>query len=333
MANSIRERRTTLKIEAPESPRYLETDMASKQVDIRTALRSSLGATRPPDTVTQEVFEHNDRHLRRLVQIQSGERPDGNDLFAYMEDLRYTEIQTSLFVYLLPICLEVWRNDVCGVDTSYAGVVEHFYPVLADRHVFDVHLTPNQTAKVSDFMREAILEEIDEQRGLAFHGSRARPYRWLRELATYGVLLPNVESLWTEWWSLRTIGRAVAAIQYISCLIYPENENPVFTPWTPSDGGGPPCLWEFEGHLYEHRWLEPNVSFLRKTLSVDSVGRLLSLAVSHLAHEPEHSVATLVQGDFPLCEATVASRCAALPQVLETKQESGKLFEWPTKDS
>jgi len=77
-----------------------------------------------------------------------------------MEDLRYTEIQTSLFVYLLPICLEMWRNDMRGVDTSCAGVVEHFYPVLADRHVFDVHLTPKQTAVVSDFMRRAILERL-----------------------------------------------------------------------------------------------------------------------------------------------------------------------------
>lgn len=330
MANGVRERRTTLKIEALDLPRYLGTDMADKHVDVRTTLRKSLGATRPPDAATQEAFEHNDRHLRRLERLQYGERPDGKDLFAYMEDLRYTEIQTPLFVYLLPICLEVWRNDVCGVDTSYAGVVEHFCPVLADRHVFDVHLTPNQTAKVSDFMRQAILEEIDEQRGLAFQGSRARPYRWVAELTTYGVLLPDVERLWKEWWSLRTTGCAVAAIQYISCLMYPENENPVFAPWTPNDGGGPPCLW-FEGHLYEHRWLEPNLSFLRKTLSVDSVSNLLSLAVTHLVGEPEHSVATLVQEDFPLWEATVATRCAALPQLLETKQEPGKLFEWPTK--
>ena len=115
--------------------------------------------------------------------------------------------------------------------------------------------------------------------------------------------------------------------------MYSQNENAVFAPWTPNGGGGPPCLWEFEGHLYEHRWLEPNVSFLRKTLSVDSVSNLLSLAVSHLVGEPEHSVATLVQEDFPLCEATVETRCAALPQLLETKQEPGKLFEWPTKAS
>jgi hypothetical protein len=307
--------------------------MTANQVDARTGLRKSLGATRPPEKVTQEPFEHNDKHLRRLVRLQSGERPDGNDLFAYMEDLRYTEIQSSLFVYLLPICLEVWRDDLRGVDSSYAGAVEHFYPVLADRHAFDVHLKPKQSATVSEFIKRAILEEIDDQRGLAFEGARARPLRWIGALTTYGVFLPDVERLWKEGWSLDTIGRSIAAIQYISCLMYPENENPVFAPWTPNGGGGPPCLWEFEGHLYTPRWLEPNVAFLRKALNAHSVGKLLSLAVSHLAGEPEHALAAVVQEDFPLCEATVAARCAALPQLLETSQQACRLLEWPTKPS
>ncbi|MGB6470429.1 MAG: hypothetical protein WBE88_06195, partial [Candidatus Acidiferrales bacterium] len=274
-----------------------------------------------------------DKHLRRLVRLQSDERPDGRDLFAYMEDLRYTEIQSSLLVYLLPICLEVWRDDLRGVDSSYAGVVEHFYPVLADRHVFDVHLNPKQSATISDFIKRTILEEIDDQRGLAYQGARARPLHWIRALTTYGAILPDVQSLWTEWWSVGTIGRAIAAIQYISCLMYPENENPVFAPWTPNSGGGPPCLWEFEGHLYTHRWLEPNVAFLRKILNADSARKLLSVAVNHLAGEPEHAPAAVVQEDFPLCEATVAARCAALPQLLETRQEAGRLVEWPIKPS
>lgn len=182
-------------------------------------------------------------------------------------------------------------------------------------------------------MRRAILEEIDDQRGLSYRGARARPLRWIRALTTYGVFLPDIERLWTAWWSLGTIGRAVAAIQYISCLMYPEYENPVFAPWTPDGGGGPPCLWEFEGHLYSHRWLDPNVAFLRKALSVQSVGDALARAVNQLASEPERTIAALVQEDFPLCEATVAARCADLPQLLETNQESGRIFEWPTKPS
>jgi hypothetical protein len=303
--------------------------MPKGQIDVRTALRKSLGATRPPEKITQEAYAQNSAHLRRLARLQSGERPEGSDLFDYMEDLRYTEIQSSLLIYLLPICLEVWRNDLRGFDSSYGGVVEHFYPVLADRHVFDVHLKKKQSETVSQFMRHTILDEIDDQRGLSYEGATARPYRWFSELTTYGVLVPDMDRLWTAWWSLSTMGRAVAAIQYISCLMYPENENRIFAPWTRDGGGGPPCLWEFAGHLYAHRWLEANVAFLRSSLGVHNISDVLTIAVSRLADEPEHSVAARIQEDFPLCEATVRTRCGALPRFLETKQEAGRDFEWP----
>jgi hypothetical protein len=46
----------------------------------------------------------------------------------------------------------------------------------------------------------------------------------------------------------------------------------VFAPWTGDGRGGTPCLWEFNGHLYSHRWLEPNVEFLSRTLTVSAVG-------------------------------------------------------------
>jgi hypothetical protein len=297
---------------------------------MRGALRSALGVTHPPERITQESFELDDGHLGRLVRLQPGERPNGNDLFAYTEDLRYTKVQGSLLAYLLPVLLEVWRDDVRGIENSYAGVVEHIYPILADRHVFDQELTPKQNATVSAFMRQVILEEIDNQRGLAFSGKRAQPYRWVREIATYGVILPDLESLWTTWWSLDAIGRAIAYIQYLSCFMYAANENPIFSPWTPDAGGGPPCLWEFSGHLYTHCWLEPNVRFLRRTLNVQSLRDLLDRATERLLGEPEHAAAANVCADFALCASTVEARCIELPEILGTPQGPGRLHEWST---
>jgi hypothetical protein len=92
------------------------------------------------------------------------------------------------------------------------GFVEYFYPVLANKHVFDRRLQPRQTSAVWLFMRESILEEIDDQRGLAYKGMDARPYRWMMALMTHGVLLPDVGQLWKEWWSIDTLGRAVAIV-------------------------------------------------------------------------------------------------------------------------
>ncbi len=302
----------------------MSTDLVNKRIK----LHRTLGVTRPPEKITQEPFEGNDRHLRRLVRLRPGEQADANDLWEYLHDLRNTDIQGPLLVYLLPFCLQAWREDLRGTSDGYGGVIEYFYPVLADRHIFDLHLTPKQSAVVSEFLRQTILEEINDQRGLAFHGSRTRPHRWFRALTTYGVLLPDVERLWTTWWSLETVGRAIAAVQYISCLMYSENENPVFAPWTPDRGGGPPCLWEFEGHLYDHRWQEPNVNFLKGILNVQRVGDLLVQAVERLVGQAEYDAAAAVLQDFPLCTATLEARCAELPQLLETTQYSSTILAW-----
>src|SRR5262249_211513 len=301
--------------------------MGANQADSMIALRRAFGRV-APDQITQEAFEGNDRHLRRLLRVKPGERPDSQDLWEYLRDLRYTEIQNSLLAYLLPACLQLWCDDLRGTNDAYGGFVEHFYPVLADRAVFTKHLTTRQTEAVSEFMRPTILEHIDDQRGLAYQGPKAEPYRWIRAVTTYGVLLPDVERLWTAWWSVDTVGRAIAAVQYISRLMYSENENPVFAPWTANGGGGPPCLWEFEGHLYSHRWLEPNVSFLRGVLSVSGVSGAFTRAVARLSDQPEHEVAALLQADKPLLVETLQARCAELPRLLETSQEPGRVLAW-----
>jgi hypothetical protein len=289
-----------------------------------------MGSVAPPEKITQEAFDRDDGHLRRLVRLRPGQRAEASDIWNYTQDLRYTEIQGPLLAYLLPFCLEAWREDLRGVS-GYGGFVENFYPVLADCRIFEVDLNPKQSAAISKFMRQTILEEIDDQRGLAFEGMKARPYRWFRALTTHGVLLSDVERLWTPWWSLDTIGRAISAVQYISCLMYSEYENPVFAPWTGERGGGPPCLWDFAGHLYTHRWLEPNVTFLKGILSATRVEEVLSRAAKRLIGQPEHDGAASVQEDFPLCIETVESRCSELPLLLETTQKPGSLLEWSRK--
>jgi hypothetical protein len=283
----------------------------------------------PPTQITQEPFDSSPKHLNRLGRLGPGDRAEVADLWEYTQDLLYSrEIQGALLQYVFPFCLKAWCEDLRGAHSGYGGFVEHFYPVLANKHVFEKHLTPAQTMAVSQFMREAILAEIDDQRGLTYSGTGARPYRWITALTTYGVLLPDVDQLWSAWWSIVTLGRAVAAVQYISCLMYGVNENPVFAQWTPARGGGPPSLWEFGGHLYEHRWLEPNTRFLRRILSPDEVTDVLRLAVERLGGQSEHEIATEIKSDIPLCAETLTARCAELPGLLETPPQPAKLHEW-----
>jgi hypothetical protein len=109
--------------------------------------------------------------------------------------------------------------------------------------------------------------------------------------------------------------------------MYPATENPVFAPWTPDGGGGPPCLWQFEGHLYNHRWLDPNVAFLAKKLTSQRVRDVLHKAAEVLGQEPEHAVALEVLADLPLCIETLEARCVELPRILETMHQT-PLAEW-----
>jgi hypothetical protein len=215
-----------------------------------------------------------------------------------------------------------------GVRTDYGAFVEHFYPVLADHHVFETHLTARQTAAVSQFMRSSILEEMDAQRGLAFRGKSARPYRWIGALTTYGVVLPDVERLWAEWWTLETVGRAISLLQYVSALVYEDDKNPVFAPWSPTEGGGPPCLWDFAGHLYEHRWLEPNVAFLKRTLVPSAVGDAVRRAVLRLSGQQEHEMPMRLESDIQSRAETLESRCTQLPTLLATTQEADTQLAW-----
>ncbi len=298
--------------------------MITDQADQRISLHHALGALRPPENITQEAFD-DDAHLRRLVQLAPGGRAEAGDLLEYTQDLLYTDIQRPLLAYLLPICLEAWRDDLRGTHREYGRFVEYFYTVLATRSILETHLTPQQGAVIADFMRQSILDEVDDQRGLAYEGSGARPYRWFLAMTTHGVLLPDVDRLWTAWWSLATVGRAVAAVQYASCLMYPERANPVFLPATRERGGGPPCLWEFAGPLYTKRWLEPNINFLQGALTVAAMNDVLKRAVERLLGQPEHDAAAQVQADLPSRVATLTARCTELPKLLAKNQPVASL--------
>lgn len=289
------------------------------------SVRRALRAPSPPP-ITQEALDGDRGHLRRLVRLERGTPAGAGDLWDYTQDVRFTEVQGDLLIYLLPVCLQAGHDDLRGVP-DYGAFVEHFYPVLADRGVFDTHLTPAQTAVVSAFMRQTILDEIDAQRGLFHSGWGRAVYRWTWALTTYGVVLPDIADLWGDWWRLETTGRAVAAVQYASALMYPDDANPIFAPWTCQEGGGPPSLWEFSGHLYEHRWQEPNVAFLRRTLTVPAVSDLLERAAAKLSGEPEHPAASRVLADLPQRREMLAARCAELPDLLAQTQGTD-LLRW-----
>lgn len=99
--------------------------------------------------------------------------------------------------------------------------------------------------------------------------------------------------------------------------MYPNGKNPVFAPYTREKGGGPPCLWEFDGYLFESRWQEPNVEFLEKLLrTTENVTNVLTEAVDCLNAHCELAIAHKVLSDVPQCSERLSERCNALPIIL-----------------
>jgi hypothetical protein len=195
-----------------------------------------------------------------------------------------------------------------------------------------VSLAPGQRADARDLVDYALDITYEEVQGdLLRYALPICLQAWRQDLLghdkAYGGFVEHFyPELWTAWWSSGSVGRAIAIVQYASCLLYGATDSPVFTAWTRIGGGGPPALWEFAGHLYTHRWQEPNVSFLREALTPQAVLEVLRRAAVQLDGQPEHTLAAQVVKDATAREAI--SRCAELPRILERTQDPGDRIEW-----
>lgn len=268
-----------------------------------------------PSAITQEPFDYDASHYQRLCRFDA--KPDPIDLYSYADDLKYQEIQTDLLLFLLPVCLSAWQVDLMAShESKYAGFVEQFSAVLAKHAGFQNLLTQPQRKAVSKFMRHVILDKIDLERELTFSGMHASPYSWISAIGTFGTAFLEISDLWEEWWSCPTIGRACGVLQYTSVLMYPDDKNPVFSPWTPDAGGGAPVPWETDGHIFDQSWLTENVEFMRVTLTPSYVKNSISEAASILRSESGSLIAEKMVADFGNAATFVELRIEELIQHL-----------------
>jgi hypothetical protein len=144
----------------------------------------------------------------------------------------------------------------------------------------------------------------------------ASPYRWVQALVSYGVLFSDIETLWNEWWQTKTPGHAIAAFQYASALLYDAGKNPVFAPWTRDKGGGAPALWDCGCHMFDVGWTEGNLSFLKRTLTVDYFKKRLGLSLERIPTGPVKEIALRIVHEFPQQEVLLALRIEQLPELL-----------------
>lgn len=301
------------------------------------------GHVNPPKQVWQRHTHGYDDSLRRLGSESPS--PDlSQDLYWYVHDLRLFEpyqddLQDDLLRYVMPNLAKVWWDHLR--TDAFGGTIEMFLQAIASQQPSDddpkgertsvlLRLSGKQREALAWFMRNAILDCLDERRGLAFHGmaESASLYRSLRAVMSYACTFPDINVIWEEWWSLNTPGLASSALCYASSLMYPDDANPVFSRWTDDSGGGPPCLWESDSfNSWSESWLAENIAFLEPTLTVDYLNAKVRQAAEVLANEPEGDMAARIAEDYPLCAGFVSLRIPELIRLLSTPGAGGQM-DW-----
>ncbi len=125
---------------------------------------------------------------------------------------------------------------------------------------------------------------------------------------------------------MTTPGQACAALQYLSCLLYENDQNPIFAPWTPDSGGGPPCLWDPAGHIYKQGWRQENVAFMKAILTIDYLWDKLQHAAQRLQGVVASEVPLQMIGDFEAQKALLEIRLEVFPSLLLTASTAN--FDW-----
>lgn len=288
--------------------------------EIRALIRA-LGANTPPSRITQQPLDCDPSHYARLCDRQ---RPaSASDLATYADDLLYCPpIQTDLLVYLLPTLLHHWRCCLLAPCYSdFAAFMERFSTALARNAGFRELLVPRHFEAVGRFVSDTLLRRIGQESRLHFESARASPYNWVSAFVTFGKAFPMLAPLWTQWWSSPSEGHARGVLQFLSVLMYAEAENPVFAPWSPERGGGPPLLWEEDGFAYEACWLPENVDSLRIALTTEHARQALLTASARLEGKYDSGVPQQMVGDFEAARPRLEQRIDELLQRLSSPED------------
>lgn len=279
------------------------------------------GNPKPPNSIWERQFDYMDDELQRVARTPYKDF-DFSDLWYYFHDLAYSELQPDLFAYLFPVCLMDWHQSLMRNQSCSHGDAEFHYGI---RHgqVFERMLNSEQRNDVFAFFCDSFTERVDAQRGLKPSRNKPTVTWWMHRLNSLGLIMPQIDRLWNQWWNASTLGRAICILQYCSGLIYFEGENVLFDRWTPEQGGGGPYIWEHDSSIYDTGWLKPNVQFLRQTLKVDYVLKMTKQAATRLAGEPESELAQSLVADAYRNREVIEHRVQELPILLSGERPGG----------
>jgi len=284
---------------------------------IRQDCRRIFRDPEPPTTVWEQQFDG--MSLNPVITKDWGDLTI-TDLYEYWDDLAYVkELQPDLFQYLFPICLAMWHEEL-----MQNRFIDPFYLAMHRSKAFEHLMSERQRQSVYDYMCNALMDRIQQERGFVYAHKNTLVYSWIYTFSNLGALLPLTATIWTRWWALDQPGKAVSALKYASGLVYDPRENLLFPPWTPEQGGGPPNLTELDT-CFQDGWLPENLQFLRETLSAGYICDKLAQAAAVLQDEPESETATRIASDARQRQNIITIR---IEELIDGLQHPEKWLEW-----
>ncbi|MCB0628565.1 MAG: hypothetical protein R2824_02260 [Saprospiraceae bacterium] len=282
-------------------------------------LVEALGQPKPPTVVWQEPFDYIRGHCERLCDQRR--HLQNVDLYDYLLDYRYMEVQQDLLRYLLPKVLYAWGQYLLGKTEEYGGMSEQVFASLAGRPLYPDFFKEEEFEATMQYVASLILEAMQQETTLHHRGYSHLPYNWFYALGSFMVVFPNLDYLWERWWSLPNEALSLSMVEYVSCLMYENTDNPVFAMWTDQDGGGPPSLVETDGLIYNEATHPDNVAFLESILNIDYIHDRL-LAARNVISTPDNlQVLDQMLEDFELQSIILEERLEDFPKLLRLPKQ------------
>jgi hypothetical protein len=252
-----------------------------------------IGKVPKPQVIWQQQFDGHNETLKELAKSEWHQVPESH-LWAYINDLTYQELQPDLFRHLFPTCLKFWY-DTLMCDRQAARGEADFH--LLHGNILSKMLNEAERQRLYKFFADGFLDRVDQERGFRYEPPGESANAWIGRFNSIGLVAPIISTIWTDWWSMDSPGKAVCAMMYATGLIYSSDDNPVYPRWTSAEGGGGPYLSQWDASELDHVWLDPNVSFLRSILSPAYIIEKMDAAATALRDEPEADVATRIAND------------------------------------
>lgn len=256
----------------------------STELTVRERCRAIFGDEPPVQYVWEPEFDYADKALQALAAM------DWRDITArqlsgyYVLNLVYNEpMQPELFRYLFPLCLAEWRETLlaCGYGDHFE---ESLLRALRRSYLWREMMNASQRQQVRAFIIDTMLARMDNERGFTISLS------WLETFNGIGGTAPVMRIIWSRWWSLDSIGKAVCAVQYAAHLIYSGDDNVLW----PKGGCG--AGWH---HALSHTesWSQENWAFLCGALTSQTILEGVKAAAEKLRGEPEQEIAARIAQD------------------------------------